>query len=221
MELYLIRHGEMTGDPHEHYQPPVENCLSDLGCRQAAAMGQALDGITFDAIYSSPLGRALQTAQAIATPRKLDIGLIPWLIEWRPATVMGDCDETQYETMMARAAEVPPEQSWKTCAGEGTLEMAHRIIPPFLQLMTKHGVHARHGGYVCDNVEDQQRIALVAHGGSLGLLLSFLLGVPIRPYSPVAFAQTGVAVVPFMRRMDVWYPTLLIPTPYRMEMTTV
>lgn len=215
MELYLIRHGDMTGDPHKYYTPPVAGCLSDLGCRQAAALGEALSDVTFEAVYSSPLGRAVQTAQAIATPRKLEIGLIPWLIEWRPATVMGDCDETAYEAMMARAAEVPPEQSWKTCAGEGTLEMAHRIVPPFLKLMSQHGVHARHGGYVCDNPDDQQRIALVAHGGSLGLLASFLLGVPIRPYSPIAFSQTGVAFINFLRRMDVWYPTLFIPAPYR------
>ena len=37
MELYLIRHGDMAGDPHQHYVPPVAECLSELGCRQAAA----------------------------------------------------------------------------------------------------------------------------------------------------------------------------------------
>jgi broad specificity phosphatase PhoE len=213
MELYLIRHGDMAGDPHQHYAPPVADCLSELGCRQAAAMGESLKDVRFDAIYASPLGRAVQTAQTLSEPRGLKIGLLPWLIEWRPATVMGECDETAYEAMMAKAAEIRPEQAWKTPAGEGTLEMGHRIIPNFLKLMVSHGVHAGHGGYLLDNAKDEQRLALVAHGGSLGLLAAFILGVPLRPYGPIAFAQAGVAVFSFVRRVDVWYPTLLVPGP--------
>ncbi len=213
MEIYLIRHGEMDGDPHRHFEPPVEGCLSELGCRQADALAHSLDGTQFSAIYASPLGRAIQTAQPLAQPRGLKIGLLPWMIEWRPATVMGECDETQYETMMARAAEIRPEQAWKTPAGEGTLEMAHRIIPPFLKLMASHGVHAGHGGYLLDDAEDAQRIAMVAHGGSLGLLAGFLLGVPLKPYGPVALAPTGLAVFSFVRRVDVWYPVLQVPAP--------
>ena len=213
MELYLIRHAEIAGDPHRHYQPPVEGCLSDLGCRQAAALGAALLGVEFSAVYASPLGRAIQTAHTIADPRGMRIGVLPWLIEWRPATVTEGRDETQYEELLRKAADVRPELSWKTDAGEGALEMAHRVIPGFLKLMTDHRVHAGHGGYLCDDAQDAQRLAHVGHGGSLGVLASFLLGVPIRPYSPVAFAQTGVAVFSFVRRVDVWYPMLQVPPP--------
>lgn len=214
MELYLIRHGEMCGDPHKQYVPPVENCLSDIGCRQAAAMGKALDGIAFTSVYTSPLGRAIQTAQTIAQPRGLPMKVEPWVIEWRPATVIDGCDDTKYETMLKAASELRVEQTWKTPAGEGTLEMAHRVITGFLKLMSSLGVHAGHGGYLLDNPADDQRVALVAHGGSLGQLAAFLLGVPIRPMAPVAFEQTGVAIFSFVRRVDVWYPMLKIPTPY-------
>lgn len=214
MELYLIRHGEMCGDPHQHYEPPVEGCLSGLGCRQAAALGAALVDVQFSAIYASPLGRAVQTAQALADPRGMKIGLLPWIVEWKPATVLGECDETQYETIVARAAEIRPEQAWKTPAGEGTLEMAHRIIPPFLKLMAQHGMQAGHGGYLLDDPEDQQRIVIVAHGGSLGTLIGFLLGLPIRPYGSIALAPTGLVVISFAKRVDVWYPVMQVPAPY-------
>lgn len=214
MDLYLIRHGDMQGDPHLHCVPPVRDCLSDVGCRQAAAMAQALAGEEFSAIYASPLGRAIQTAQALAEPRSMPVQVIPWLIEWRPATVTEGCDDARYEQLLAQSANIRPEQSWKTDAGEGTLEMAHRIIPGFLKLMGSHGVHAGHGGYLFDDPADRQRLALVGHGGSLGVLAAFLLGVPIRPYAPVAFQQTGVAVFEFVRRVDVWYPTLRIAPPY-------
>ena len=214
MELYLIRHAEIAGDPHREYQPPVQSgCLSDVGCRQAAALGEALKDVSFTGVYASPLGRAIQTAHAIADRRDLRIGILPWLIEWRPATVTDGRDETEYETLLKAAEQIRPEEAWKTDAGEGTLEMAHRIIPGFLRFMREQGVRAGHGGYLIDRPQEEQRIALVAHGGSLGMLASFLLGIPLRPHGPVAFAQTGVAVFSFVRRVDVWYPTLQIPAP--------
>lgn len=212
MELYLIRHGDMQGDPHRHCHPPVSDCLSDLGVRQAAALGAALKGVEFSAVYSSPLGRAIQTAQAFVEPNNIKI--LPWLIEWRPATVLRGCDDASYEKMLAASAKLRPEQSWATEAGESTFEMTGRVIPGFLKLMADHGAHAGHGGYLLDDPKDTQRIALVAHGGSLGCLASFILGVPIRPYAPIAFEQTGVAVLTFLQRVDVWYPILKIPTPY-------
>ena len=111
MELVLIRHGDMQGDAHRHYEPPVSGCLSDLGVRQAKALGAALEGENFTAIYSSPLGRAVETAHAIADPRQLPIRIAPWLIEWRPATVTRGCDDANYENMLAASAQLRPELS--------------------------------------------------------------------------------------------------------------
>ena len=210
MELYLIRHGEMAGEPHMHYRPPVQGCLSELGCQQAAALAQAMLDVPLSAVHASPLGRALQTAQAIAQERGLRIGIHEWLVEWRPATQTGECpDPAQYEAMMKNAAELRPEQCWKTKAGEGCLEMWGRIVPGFLQLMEHHGVEAGHGGYLMPE-GDQQRVAIVAHGGSLGVLAAFLMGVPAQPYSPFAFECAGVMQVTFVQRADVWYPALRV-----------
>lgn len=91
--------------------------------------------------------------------------------------------------------------------------MANRVIVGFQQLMDTLGARLAHGGYVLEDVALDLRIALVAHGGSLGRLLGFLLGVPIQPYAPIAFAHAGVAVVQILRRVDVWYPILVIPQP--------
>jgi broad specificity phosphatase PhoE len=211
MELYLIRHAQMQGDPHREYAPPVAGCLTEAGCAQASAVGRATRHIAFDAIYSSPLGRAVQTAQSVAGEDGPNITIAPWLIEWRPATVLGTCGESEYEHIAAAASLLRPEASWKTDAGEGTLEMAHRIIVGFHQMLARHGVRPGHGGYLLDSPDDRQRNALVGHGGSLGCLAAFLLGVPIKPFSPVAFSYTGTAVFQFVRRVDVWYPTLMLP----------
>lgn len=213
MELYLIRHGEIAGDPHRCYRPPVSGCLSERGERQVQEMSAALADVRFDRVFASPLGRAIQTAQPLAEGASVEVEILDWLIEWRPATVLGECDEADFESLMAAAEKLRPERCWKTRAGEGTLEMAHRVISGFVDLMERLGVRAGHGGYLLDDPGDDRRVALVAHGGSLGRLAAFLLGVPIAPYAPIAFEQTGVAVFTFVRRVDVWYPALRISPP--------
>lgn len=214
-QLVLIRHGEACGDPHEHCTPPVAGYLTELGCQQAEQLGAAMAGQAFDHVYASPLGRALQTAQVLVADASA-IEICPWLIEWRPASVMGDgpADDAAYESMMANAAKIRPELAWKTPAGEGTLEMAHRIIPPFLNLLAGHGIEAAHGGYLIDPAQRRRstlRLALVAHGGSLAMIAGFLLGMPMRPHAPFGFEHTGVAVIDFIQRVDVFYPRLRLP----------
>ena len=213
MKIYLVRHGQMTGDPHRHETPPVTGCLSVRGMEQAAALGKALSGITFDRIYASPLGRAIQTAQVLTPAPGRSIEILDWLIEWRPAHIMNGTDEANFEKMCRAAAALRPEMTWKTEAGEGTLEMAARIVPGWISLLSSLGVQAGHGGYLLDHPDDASNIALVAHGGSLGHLLAFILSVPIRPNPPIAFHEAGVAVAKLVRQGDVWYPQLEIMTP--------
>lgn len=213
MKWYFIRHGEMAGDPHAPYTPPVEGCLSARGVQQADALKQALDAVEFDLVFASPLGRAVQTAQALRRRAGASIQIRPWLIEWRPADTMKDGVSTRYEDMAIRSATARPEQSWQTDAGEGTFEMAARIVPGFIADLAGAGVQAGNGGYVLDDPEDARALAFVAHGGSLGLLLSFVLGIPIRPFAPIHFKETGTAVVQLARRGEVWYPALELHPP--------
>lgn len=215
MRLYLVRHGANRGRENMICTPPVSDFLTPEGREQATNLGAALSTVHFDAVYSSPLGRAIETAQYLVdTETKIKIE--PWLIEWRPSHVLegtGQPDPANYERMQAEAAALRPEMSWKTHLGEGALEMAQRVILGILNLLQKHGVYAGHGGYLLENPDDNSNIALVAHGGSLGSLLGFLLGIPIKPFMPIAFEQTGVAIVEFVKRMDVWYPSLCVSAP--------
>lgn len=210
MKFYLIRHGQMAGDPHRHESPPVNGCLSSRGVEQANVLGRALNPVVFDRVFSSPLGRAIQTAQVLNRAAGRSIEVLDWLIEWRPAHIMDGTDEANFEKMCRAAATLRPEMTWKTPAGEGTLEMAARIVPGWVNLLASLGVQAGHGGYLLDNPDDIRNIALAAHGGSLAHLLSFILSVPIRPNPPIAFHETGVAIVKLSLQGDVWYPQLEI-----------
>jgi broad specificity phosphatase PhoE len=225
MELLLIRHGQIAGDPHKHYQTPVSGCLSPKGMQQAARLAQSLGDLVITRVYASPLGRALQTAQSVAGPRDLTIQICPFLEEWRPAEVLQQRhrhalghghNQVNYAPSIQPTIvdqEYRPEVAWKTPLGEGTYEMAARLIPPFLEILQENGINPAHGGYLLDDPEDSSRIAIVAHGGTLGMLTAFLLGLPLRPFSPISFEETGVARLRFNRHIDVWYPSLIIPAP--------
>ncbi|MGL4608675.1 MAG: histidine phosphatase family protein [Trueperaceae bacterium] len=67
LELYLIRHGKSTWNETGRIQGQTDVPLSEEGLRQAEALAQRLKTWSFDAVYSSDLKRASQTAQ-IALP---------------------------------------------------------------------------------------------------------------------------------------------------------
>src|SRR5215211_2928094 len=80
--LLLIRHGEndfvKTGKLAGHLSGVH---LNERGQKQAQALGEALAQVPIKAIYSSPLERALETAEPIASSHKLQIIQEPDLMD--------------------------------------------------------------------------------------------------------------------------------------------
>lgn len=80
-EILLIRHGETDWNAAHRLQGHLDIDLNAAGVRQIAALGAALRGEALDAIFSSDMRRALQTAQAIAATRELTVQIEPGLRE--------------------------------------------------------------------------------------------------------------------------------------------
>ena len=75
MRIILIRHG----DPN--YE---KDCLTELGHKQAAAAAQRLLSEDIDEIYSSPQGRAFQTAEYFSKASGIkDIHILDFIREIR------------------------------------------------------------------------------------------------------------------------------------------
>ncbi|NOK62898.1 MAG: histidine phosphatase family protein [Chloroflexi bacterium AL-W] len=66
MRLLIIRHGESEWNRQGLYQGQYDAPLSELGLRQADALGQRLANEPIFAMYTSPLQRAAKTAEAVA-----------------------------------------------------------------------------------------------------------------------------------------------------------
>jgi probable phosphoglycerate mutase len=67
--IYLIRHGQTEHNVARRYQGSLDSPLTALGAAQARAMGLSLRSLIDPqdvALFSSPLGRALETAQLVA-----------------------------------------------------------------------------------------------------------------------------------------------------------
>lgn len=73
-KLYLVRHGQSAGNAEGRFGGHSPTPLSDLGRRQAELTAQALAVENINAIYSSDLFRAVQTAEPLA--KLLDLPII-------------------------------------------------------------------------------------------------------------------------------------------------
>ena len=81
-EIILARHGETEWNVEEIFRGRIDIELNEIGIKQAELLAEYLSDIKIDAIYSSPLRRALKTAEMIASYHKLDVEIAPGLIDF-------------------------------------------------------------------------------------------------------------------------------------------
>jgi broad specificity phosphatase PhoE len=162
-EVLLIRHGRsadvVPGTPEAH-DPP----LHPEGIAQAEQLDRRLASRHIDAVYSSNLTRAKQTAAPLAARRGLAVTEIADLDEVR----LGSWAQGEFRR---RVAERDPEwlawtrrRTWDGIPGaEGDLAFRTRVSGVIDTLAQRH-----QGG----------TIAVVAHGGVIGTFLAHALGMP-------------------------------------------
>jgi broad specificity phosphatase PhoE len=101
MRLILARHGETASNRDGLGLGLQDVPLTERGRHQAEALAEALAGAEIDAVYSSPLRRALDTAAAIASRHGLEVIVDEGLTEMD----VGEMDGLTFEEMRARHPE--------------------------------------------------------------------------------------------------------------------
>ena len=79
--IYLVRHGQTAWNKEEIFRGRTDVPLDETGLKQAELVGEYFKGMEIGAIYSSPLSRALQTAQKIAQFSDLKVQPLPGIID--------------------------------------------------------------------------------------------------------------------------------------------
>ena len=81
-EIILARHGETEWNVAEVFRGQIDIDLNETGVKQAELLSGYLSTSAIAAVYSSPLKRALKTAEIIAQPHKLKVNVDPDLIDF-------------------------------------------------------------------------------------------------------------------------------------------
>jgi broad specificity phosphatase PhoE len=177
-DLWLIRHGESTGNRDGLLQGQEDLPLTDLGHEQANKLAQRLARIDFSAIYSSDLGRALQTAVPLSEALHQSVALDARLREIHVGRWAGLTDEQIKEAYPDEWAKWQDRDPHLARGGGESYAVAQARIVAVLEELA-----LRHAG---------ERIAVVCHGGVMRAYLAHLLQLDLRDMWHITIGNTGI-----------------------------
>jgi broad specificity phosphatase PhoE len=147
--LYLVRHGETDWNAQRRIQGTTDIPLNDTGRGQAETTGRILARRSWDAIYSSPLSRAVETANLIS--REVGLGE-PTLVGEIVERNYGEAEGLNWQEIESRFPGETPIAGRETHA-----EVSARAIPALIALAA-----ARPG----------DAVIVVTHGGVIRSVLN-------------------------------------------------
>ena len=139
-EIILARHGETKWNVEEVFRGRTDIELNQTGIKQAELLAKYLSKHKIDAIYSSPLKRAVKTAETIAGYHGLDIKVAPGLIDFD----CGDWHGLLRQEVQDKYKElydlwVNHPDKVKIPGGESLNDVGERAISVLDDVIAKHG----------------------------------------------------------------------------------
>ena len=130
LEIILVRHGETAWNAGETFRGKKDIPLNETGVNQAQLLGEYLRDEKIDVIYSSPLSRAVETAEAVAAHHDLAVDIVGNLVdmdfgEWEGLTV-GEVKD-RYEELYRDWLDTPEQV--KIPGGESLADVEQRVVP--------------------------------------------------------------------------------------------
>ncbi len=183
--LILVRHGETEWNKSLRYQGQSDVRLNECGIEQAARVRDRLAGEKIDVIYSSDLSRACETAKIIASLHgRVKICQSPLLREMN----FGEAEGMIFDEIKQRYPGIASDlEAWKTrspevCTpnGESIAQLAARVAR-FAEKLKDH--------------KPEETVLVVAHGGSLQVLICMLLGIGLEHWFQVRLSNASVTIM--------------------------
>ena len=164
--ILLARHGESDWNRDGRWQGHADRPLSERGRTQALKLAERLARVDLDAIYSSDLQRATETAEIVASTRGLEVKTLPSLREVDVGSWSG--------LTRAEAEQRYPEGYRRWLAGlegwddgETYDQMSVRVLEAIQEIAGAH---------------PGERLLVLAHGGSIRAVHAAALGVDVHTY---------------------------------------
>ena len=180
--IWLIRHGEAEGNLYRRIHGWYDGALTEMGFRQLPCLAERFRDVPLEAVYSSDLRRAMDTARALSDPRGQVLRIREDLREVNMGAWEDQCwgwverfDREEYR----RLNRDPWTWSVPGCEPGGVT--AARMENALLSIAQRHP-----GG----------EVAVVSHGSAIRLLLASLLGYTGGAVSRVPYCDnTAVACI--------------------------
>ncbi len=201
MKILIIRHA----DPDYSI-----DSLTKKGWVEAECLSEKLSEMKLDAIYSSTLGRAKDTASL--TLKKLDReldGVYEWLKEFPPVIERPDCGKSiAWDWLPADWTQIDDfynKDTWgnnPNMANGRVREEYDRVTGEFDKLIARHG-YIREGNYYRAERPNCDTIAIFCHFGSGCVLISHLLGIsPMVLWHGLCAAPSSVTTITTEERRE-------------------
>jgi probable phosphoglycerate mutase len=177
--FFLVRHAvtDHTGVRLSGWAEDVH--LNDKGREQAKAIAEALADVGFSAIYSSPIERTMETAQAIADAAALPI---------KQRRTLGEVEYGRWTNRSLKA--LARTKLWQQVQafpsgvrfpdGETLLEVQTRAVAELEALRQQH---------------PKERVCIVSHGDVIRLVTAHYLGVHIDLFQRIIVAPGSLTVI--------------------------
>lgn len=183
MEIILIRHGESKGNETSIVQGHLDNGLSEKGLIQAAKLSEHFNNNHLNAIYSSDLTRAVQTAEPVARKFNLKIKTDPDLRE----ASFGIWEGMTYNEVKEKYLE------------EYTAWHKNYLIRPFwFENFESHQKRiTRAIKKVLKNHKYDERLLIFTHGGSIKTQLGFFKKLTGEELAMFAMSNCSLTLIKF------------------------
>jgi probable phosphoglycerate mutase len=179
--LFLIRHARAEYTPGRLYGWTPGVHLAPDGVEEAKRTAERLEPVRFRAIYSSPLGRCVQTAEAVAAGRGLPIGVMDGLGEVRYGSWQGRTFRSLAKTRLWRVVQLRPSEVTFP-GGESMREMQRRGVEAVEEIRRRH----RRGA-----------VAVVSHADVLKAVIAHYLGMHLDMFQRIVISPASVSLLAF------------------------
>ncbi|MFC0180679.1 2,3-diphosphoglycerate-dependent phosphoglycerate mutase GpmB [Thorsellia kenyensis] len=162
--VYLVRHGETVWNAERKIQGQLDSPLTAEGISQAHWVAKRAKSLGITHLYSSDLGRAVQTASIIAQPLKLEVITDRRWRELNMGILEGRCiDDLSDKENAMRRAPLSGALDARILEGESMQEMANRLHQALndLKSLPKGSIPL-----------------VICHGLALGCLIGTIMGLP-------------------------------------------